>query len=270
MKFLGQLLALLLAAALTLTISGWIFGQTFWSAGYLERQADQTNLYPALATGIQAAFATENSDAPKDSAVALDPAPIQKQFTAIIPQFINHFYNSGPAPVLDLVALAAATGQPAPQNTTAITLNFGPADTRLVGLIARLKQASEFAPIAAVVLIGLIVVTMGSHRLRVLARASIEAALTLLANAALLWFVPNSLSLALNKPTLLPIRTAISPFVTTITHDIATRFMVSAAVFILLAVILWLSYRAVRLKAKFAPKPKPSKTNPPTLKNQTL
>src|SRR4051812_276490 len=131
MKFLGHVLALLLATALSLTVSSWIFEQTLWSAPYIERQADQTKLYENLSTGLPAAFAAAGPETAQTTQPPLNPTVLKGQFDNLLPQFIDHLHKSGPAPTLDLAALAAALGQPAPDGPAVQRLDLGSADPQL-------------------------------------------------------------------------------------------------------------------------------------------
>ncbi len=265
MKFLGHVLALLLATVLSLSISSWILEQTLWSAPYLERQADQTGLYDKLATGLPAAFAAADPETAQSAQPALDPNVLKGQLENLLPQFIDHLHRSGPAPTVDLAALAAATGQPAPDGPAVQRLDLGSADPKLTEAGAKLRLAGQFAPLVAIIVIVLIILVMRERRFPTLIRGFFETMVALLISAGLIWIVPLLLANALGKPTLIPIRTAITPFIESVAHAIAIEFAAAAAIMLAAGIILWAVHGGARLKAKFTPKSKPAAKTPDTL-----
>ena len=254
MKLIGHFLAVLLATVLALSVSAYIFGHTLWSAPYLERQASQTNLYPSLATQLPLTFAAAGSGTP--AGATLNPALLQSQFTDLIPQLITHIHQSGPPPTIDLGAFSTAIGQPPPDGALTGQLTLGTADSKLVGTMHLLSTAGQSAPLAAIVLIVLIIVLTGHRRLPTLARACFETTAALIVSGGLFWLLPYLLYGALAKPTLTPIRTAIWPFLTAVTRDIGTQFVIAAAAFFIVGVGLILARSAAGLIARLTPKPK--------------
>lgn len=264
-RLLSHFLAFLLAIALALSVSSWILERTIWDAPYIERHADQANLYPSLAEALPKALAAANPEAAQSGLTAADPALIQNQVTTLLPQFIDHLHKAGPAPTIDLAALAAATGQPVPEGSTIKQLDFGSADARIVGLGQDLRTIGTYAPFAALALIVLIIGAMGRYRFPTLTRAALSTAIALGLAAGVCWIMPSLILQPLSKPTLMSIRDALEPFVTALCHSIAGQFGIAALVFVVVALGLWLVPGAARLKAKFTPKPKtPPQATPPT------
>jgi len=266
MKFLSHFLAFLLATVLALSVSSWILERTLWSAPYIEKQASQTKLYDNLATGIPQAFAHADAGTDTDASGLknLNPALIQNQLSNLLPQFIDHIHKAGPAPTIDLAALAVSLGQPAPDGPAVKTVNFGSADAKITATGKNLHTAGTHAPFVALAFILLILAVMRDYRFPTLARGAFDTAVALGIAAGLFWFMPNLILQALNKPTLLPIRDAITSFATSLFHGIAAQFGIATLVFIAAAIGLWLAHGAGRIKAKFTPKPKkPPKTSPP-------
>jgi hypothetical protein len=187
---------------------------------------------------------------------------LQSQFTELIPQFIAHIQKSGPPPTIDLGAFSTAIGQPRPDGALTGQLSLGAADARLASTVHLISTAGQFAPLAAIVLVILIIVLTGHRRFHTLARACFETTAALIVSGGLFWILPYLLYGALAKPTLTPIRTAIWPFVTALTKDIATQFVIAAGAAFVVGVGLILTGSATSLVARFTPKPK---SPPPVL-----
>jgi len=263
MKFIGHVLAFLLATVLALSVSSWVLDHTLWNAKYVESRAEQAGLYPSLATALPKAFAAADPEAGASGLTNLNPSLIKDQATTLLPAFIEHLHNAGPAPTLDLAALAKAFGQPAPEGATTQTITLGDADARITGLSQNLHTAGQYAPLGALALILLIAGVMRTRRFPTLARAAIETAVALGFAAGLFWLLPSFILQALNKPTLTPIRDAVSPFASALCHGIASQFGIAALVFVAAALALWFVHGATRLKAKFTREPKAPKMPPP-------
>jgi len=265
MKFAGHMLALLLATALSLGISNYVLSQTIWSAPYLEKAADKTQLYDHLATGIPGTFAAANPGQPGNKLPILDPALIKTQITTLLPQFIDHLHNGGPVPSVDLAALAAATGQQPPQGATTAPISLGPADPQVVALNHELRPYGDFAFLGALVMALLIIGVMRERRLPTLARAAFETGGALAISAGLAWFIPSLFMQALSKPEMVPIRDAVAPFLAAAGQGIALWFGTAAAAMLVLSIALMAAHSAGRLKARFTKTPKSAKTPFPGL-----
>ena len=265
MKFVGHMLALLLATALSLGVSNFVLSQTIWSAPYLEKAADTTQLYDHLATGVPAAFAAASPGETGNKLPILDPALIKTQITNLLPQFIDHLHNGGPVPSVDLVALAAATGQVPPQGAATVPVSLGSADPQVVEFNHQLRPYGDFALLGALALALLIITVMRERRLPTLARAAFETAGAMAISAGLAWFVPSLLMQALSKPEMVPIRDAVAPFLTAVGQGIALWFGIAAAAMLALGIILVAIRSAGRLKARFTKSPKPAKSPFPGL-----
>ena len=224
-KFFSHLLALLLSAALSITITLWTLGHTLGSATYLEHQADQTKLYDLLAAKVPDA----------------NLAQIQTQVHTILPQFIDHLLKGAPAPVADFGSGPA---------------NLGVSDPKILNITQHLPSAALYAALAIIVLIVLIIIVARDNRWRVLSRAAFGAATGLGLSAALFWISPSIILNSLNKPDTEPIKTVITPFLTAVFHDLATQLAIAALVILAASVALRLIHGATRLKARFTKEPK--------------
>jgi len=228
MKFLGHLLALLLSTALCITVTLWTLGHTLGSATYLEHQADQSKLYDQLRTQIP------------DS----NPVLVQDQVHTLLPQYVDYLLKGSPAPVADF-------------GSGPVTL--GISDPRVLNVTNFVPTAALYSALAIVVLIGLIIVITRDRCWSVLSRAAFGAATGLGLSAGLFWFSPNIIMGLLTKPGMLPVKTVIAPFLTSVFHDLATRLAMAALALLAAAAILWLIHGAGRLKARFTRVPKPDK-----------
>ncbi|GEM_PF-2209775 len=233
MKFLGHLLALLLSTALSITVTLWTLGHTLGSATYLEHQADQVKLYDQIHAQVP----------------AVDPALVQTQVNAILPQFIDHLLKGAPTPVADF-----GSGP----------VNVGISDPKILGITNFLPTVALYAELAIVAMIILIIIVGGQRRLTLLSRAAFGAATGVGLSAAIFWFSPSIILGLLSKPDTLSIKTAFAPFLTAVFHDLATQLAIAALVLLGISVALRLIHGAGRLKSKFSKQPKPGKTaNPP-------
>jgi hypothetical protein len=232
MKFIGHLLALLLSAALSITVMLWTLGYTLGSATYLEHQADQAKLYDQLHAQIP----------------AVDPAAIQGQVHTILPQLIDHLLKGTPNPVVDF-----GSGP----------VNIGVSDPKILSITNFLPTAALYAALAIVILIGLIIVITRGSCWSVLSRAAFGAATGLGLSSAIFWFSPNVILSLLNKPDTLPIKTALAPFLTSVFHDLATRLAIAALTLLAASVLIRLIEGAGHLKSKFSKQPKADKSAKP-------
>jgi hypothetical protein len=261
-KFLGHLLAVALATVAALSISSLILGHTLWSSQYLERKATTTNLYSNLAA--QLPLVASAAGAPPVPGLSPSAGLLQSQFSALIPQLITYFHSSGPAPTVDQGAFATAIGRPPPDGSTTTPLSLGSAGSNLTSLTRLLSTASALAPYAAAALVALILLVMGHRRLPTLARAAWITTVTLGVSGALFWLLPYVLFGALAKPTLTPIRTAIWPFVTGVTRDIAFAYLAAAALTLIAWVALVVAGSLAHMIGRLSPRPKtPAPPLPP-------
>ncbi|HVQ44222.1 MAG TPA: hypothetical protein VMT30_04630 [Candidatus Saccharimonadia bacterium] len=230
MKFLGHVLALLLATTIVVAVWGFVLGRTLGSASYLEHQASQAQLYERLGTAVPEA--------------AIDPADLANRVNAVLPGFIDHLTKGTPAPTF---ALPGGDSQ---------TLTLGGADEQVTDAFAVLRPAAMSAPFVALALVLLIIGVMRARRLLVLSRAGLQAAISLAASAALLWFAPSLILSLLDKPDTAAIRPVIAPFLESVLHGIATQLAAAALALLIITIALRLVHSAGLLKNRFI-KPKP-------------
>jgi hypothetical protein len=262
MKFIGHVLAFMLASALSLAVSSLIFEQTLWNATYLQRQATDTKLYASLSEELPKAFAAADPELAKAGLPPLDPVFIETQLGTLLPQLIDHVHRGGPAPTVDMAALYQALGLPVPDDAGVQIVDLGPADKNIIAISQNLRTAGQFSPLAIIVFALLIIVVMRHHRFPTLARAGLETAVAMGLIAGVLWLAPNFLVQSMSSPTLAPARDAIGPFLEAVCHGIAVWFGIAALVFIGLAVALWFTHHALALKARFKSKPKATTPTP--------
>lgn len=223
MGFIRHFLALLLSASLVVSVSSWILERTLWDADYLQRQAQEANVYAGLSSVLPKSLAIANSLSPEVAPPPLDPILIREQVKEILPQFIDHLHNGGPAPTINVAEFALATGQPTPAGAPTASLTLGSADAALTSLGQTLHTIGQFAPFVAVVLILLILAISRHRRLTTLARAAFGAAIGLALVAGLMWVMPGFVLQALTKPALVPIQEVLTPFVDLVFHDMARQ-----------------------------------------------
>ena len=223
MKFIGHILALLLAAALSATVTLWSLSLTLGNASYIEGVAQNTKLYDAISAVVPGSSVLQISD----------------QVHASLPQIIRYIVKGGPAPSVDF-----GSGP----------VQLGPADPKLTTTVQNIGTIGTFLPVGVIVLVVLIVAITGRSRLAVLARSAFEAAVGVGISAAAIWLAPSLLINLLGRPETLLLKAPLTPFLEALFHGIATQLATAALLLLAISVILRVLHGAGRLRARFMPR----------------
>lgn len=234
-KLLHRFLALLLSTALVLTAIVWIFGHTLGSPIYLEQHADTQNLYQKIADEI-----------PGGASVELLRAQIQdflpKVFSAISGT------DQGAAitlPGSDTLLTPAAPG------------------SALANIMQLSGQLSWIGPLACAVMIVIILAVGRAARWKILSNGFFSAAIGLAVTAGILWLSPGFVISNLITAGLSSLRAALEPFIITLLHDIAWRFLLAAGGAAAVGIVLRVFHVFSGVAHRFhKPKPRPEPTPP--------
>ena len=238
MKLILRGLAILLGLALTATAVVWAADATIWNQTYLETAATDSNLatkVSAVLPDVAASFAP-GTQAKAAVAATVTPAYVQTQLDQIIPAFVVAYRHNGAKPTLNLTDLGqqvSLLSLPIPSSLQTVINSPQPLvpsslDTplRLVGsLTGRLKLLS---PIAAVVLVVLIVLLGRRHRFKVLALGLAAGAVFTAIAAALMQLPPRLIGAALDSSVAHPLVPAIHGFANTVASAQAHQLLEAA------------------------------------------
>ncbi len=281
MRWLIRLLAWLLGLALVATAGLWVLGQTIGSSVYLDAKARQAHVADAVAAGLPGLLAA-STETPSDTKVilqeAITPVFVQDQLDAVLPQLEQYYQTNGIAPKLDLSSLQdriTAAGYEVPEELAPtlqrpIPVTAGRLDGPLKATVQTLQQWGWVAPVAAVVLIGVILTLARTRRWIVLAGAAFSAALetALLAGTAHLLpsFVFSTLDTSAAKPLAVPVR----DYLAAIASD-QTRWLLMIAAGLAGATLVCLAIHGLlHVRHRFGRKTEPPVPPAPTRPISTL
>ncbi len=266
MRWLSRLLATLLALTVVAAVGAWVLNQTLWNQAYLRHKAEQVNLAGQLAPKLPAAL-TASLGLPADTEVmlasVLTPAYLQGQVDTLLVQLQRYYHGDGGVPQLDLsdlsARLPAAGFEPPP--ILAATLNqphpltAGQADSQIKQVVRTTQDLVWLAPMAAVLMIGLIVLVAGHRRWLTLAGATLGAALGLLGLAAAAYIPPRLVSSMVATSAAADLTIPLRSYAEAVMTDQLKLLLWTAAVLAVIALALVSVHLIVKVRHRFQPTP---------------
>ncbi|HSX00785.1 MAG TPA: hypothetical protein VLF67_00965 [Candidatus Saccharimonas sp.] len=240
MHLITRLLSGLLVLALVVGAAAWVLSATVWNASYLMHKADDTHLADGLAAALPEALASNTSTSSDTKYIltqVITPSLVRDQLDTMLPALITFFERGGQAPRLDLREIesritAAGYDVPAelkPALDTPQSVGTTGAGPGLRSAIQQTGQLKWWAPLAAVVLAGLIVLVAGHRRWLALAEAAFFAGLLTLAAAGLAQFLPALVDSMLTTSPAKALAAPVRAFATAVSGDVSRDFLYVAA-----------------------------------------
>jgi hypothetical protein len=274
-KVIAHMLAFLAAIAVTTGIFTFVANRTIWNVEYMERSAEETKLYHGIAAALPdlVASGTENpAETKKLIASAVTPQLLEQQIETLVPQFVSHYREGGPAPTLDLTPFAAqlqTAGVAVPpdvaaQLATPKTIAAGEADATLAKAGANAKLIDWASWAAAAVLLVLIGLLAGQARFLVLSTVGYMAGILTGILGFLVLFAPGLVTAALKNSAASALEPGLLEFAKAVASGISNQLFVAAGVCGVVAIVLTILHAVLLAKSKLIkPKAKPAKVAPP-------
>ncbi len=247
MKILARLIALILASAVFSLASGYILSRTLLHADYVLPRAKEAKVFDAGAQLLPTLAVPQEKRATKDGqklhanlTTLFTPQYIETKLTLFAQQLEDHYRKGGPAPSLDLAALAV--------EAKAVGLDIDPAtvkpsqipaetDQHVQASIGIAKTVQSLSLIVTIVLaLILLLISIKIHDYSGIINVLVINTLLFVITWVILRYAPAPLAslIPTDMPEIKPLTDALAQMVIRLAHDISTQYMIGA---IILAVV---------------------------------
>ncbi len=263
MKILARLIALILASAVFSLASGYILSRTLLHADYVAPRAKEAKVFDAGAQLLPTLAVPQEKRNTKDGqklyanlSTLFTPAYIETKLTLFAQQLEEHYRNGGPAPSIDLAALAV--------EAKAVGLDIDPAtvkplqipaetDQHVQSSIGLAKGAQSIALISAIVLaLLLILISIKIHDYSGIINVLVINTLLFVIAYVILRYAPTPLASLIpsDMPEIKPLTDALAQTVILLAKDISAQYMIGAIIFAVLSIAMYAIATISRLRHK--------------------
>lgn len=235
MKWLGRLLAGVLAVALALTAITWVLNTTVWNSDYVLKAAGDNGLYDGIAKALPPVLEGPNVTGDQHYVLAqlVTPGLVRHHLEGAISGLQRYYREGGAPPHLDFSDVKQqfdTLGLKPPPIVAAlidkpVTLSNPAVDSVAKSASHQTAQLLWLGPAVAAALVVLIILLTGRRRWNVLAGASFGAAILTIIASGLVLVVPALATTSLSTSVWSVLAPSIKAFGQVIAHDVSQQLM---------------------------------------------